>query len=220
MRLLISLKEALRRVLEARTLADIESLFRDAFGLTEAQIKGARGIPGLPDVEAPVELTQAAQMANPNYDKGGGYETNCQRCVVAYELLRRGYIVFAKPNSNTSSRITHVVIRNGSECFENPIIHGRGYDTNIPIREKELLRSLNLLPNGARSSIFWITPDGTQGHVIVCEKNAGIPIFVDAQTGFVGRNALGEASRLNGYYWYRMDNLELNKNFPWGEVVE
>ncbi|WP_390621060.1 phage minor capsid protein [Treponema pectinovorum] len=35
---------------------------------------------------------------NPNYKKGGGYAKNCQTCVVAYELRRRGYDVEALPN--------------------------------------------------------------------------------------------------------------------------
>jgi len=35
---------------------------------------------------------------NPNYTKGGGYQTNCQSCVVAYELRRRGFDVETLPN--------------------------------------------------------------------------------------------------------------------------
>ncbi len=65
MALRISLREALKRVKAARTLADIEALFMDAFGLSEAQILGAGKIEGLPDADAPVELAEAAKMANP-----------------------------------------------------------------------------------------------------------------------------------------------------------
>lgn len=35
---------------------------------------------------------------NPNFDKGGGYRTNCQSCVVAYEARLRGYDVQTLPN--------------------------------------------------------------------------------------------------------------------------
>ena len=35
---------------------------------------------------------------NPNYKKGGGYAKNCQTCVVAYELRRRGFNVEALSN--------------------------------------------------------------------------------------------------------------------------
>jgi SPP1 gp7 family putative phage head morphogenesis protein len=35
---------------------------------------------------------------NPNYSKGGGYDTNCQSCVVTYEARLRGYDVQTLPN--------------------------------------------------------------------------------------------------------------------------
>lgn len=41
--------------------------------------------------------------ANPNFLKGGGYRTNCQSCVVAYEARRRGYDVTTKPNTRGSA---------------------------------------------------------------------------------------------------------------------
>lgn len=46
----------------------------------------------------PMNFKQADGGApNPNYKKGGGYTTNCQTCVVAYEMRRRGYNVEALP---------------------------------------------------------------------------------------------------------------------------
>lgn len=221
MALKISLQEAIRRVREARTLADIEALFRDAFGLSEAQIKGARGIPGLPDAEAPIELTQAAKMANPNYDKGGGYTTNCQRCVVVYELLRRGYRVFACPGpvrgpNGTSKRRG----MNGSECFKNPVIHGNGYNNESALTKKGLYDAINDLPDGARIVIFWAARSLSSGHAIVCEKVGDKPLFLDPQNGHIGDHVLGEANPGNGYYWYRTDNLELREDFEWNEVIE
>ena len=47
----------------------------------------------------PMNFQQADGGApNPNYSKGGGYQTNCQSCVVAYELRRRGFDVETLPN--------------------------------------------------------------------------------------------------------------------------
>lgn len=47
----------------------------------------------------PMNFRQADGGApNPNYKKGGGYVTNCQTSVVAYELRRRGYNVEALSN--------------------------------------------------------------------------------------------------------------------------
>lgn len=41
--------------------------------------------------------------ANPHYLDGGGYRTNCQSCVVAYEARRRGFDVTTKPNTRGSA---------------------------------------------------------------------------------------------------------------------
>jgi SPP1 gp7 family putative phage head morphogenesis protein len=39
---------------------------------------------------------------NPNFNKGGGYRTNCQSCVVGYEARLRGYNVQTLPNTKGS----------------------------------------------------------------------------------------------------------------------
>ena len=47
----------------------------------------------------PMNFRQAdGGSPNPNYKKGGGYAKNCQTCVVAYELRRRGFNVEALSN--------------------------------------------------------------------------------------------------------------------------
>ena len=42
------------------------------------------------------------EKPNPNFNQGGGYEENCQTCVVAYEARLRGYDVQALPNTTGS----------------------------------------------------------------------------------------------------------------------
>jgi SPP1 gp7 family putative phage head morphogenesis protein len=44
-----------------------------------------------------IDETDALKGTNPNYALGWKYQNNCQRCVPAYELRRRGYDVTAKP---------------------------------------------------------------------------------------------------------------------------
>lgn len=216
----ITLKQAIQSVLSAKTFSEVKNVFKDVFGLTEAQIMGRQQIPGLPEPEAPVELTQAAKMVNPKFNKGGGYARNCQRCAPVYDLLRRGILCQACSNpfndrSGTSKRLS----MNGSECYIGAEIHGLDYDRETPIRKKHLIRSLHLLPNGFRANIFWVTPDNKHAHIIVCEKVNGELKFIDPQTGDIGLNVLGEANLENGYYWYRVDELELNPDFEWEEVI-
>lgn len=55
-------------------------------------------IAGTP-ASAPMSFAKADNNApNPNFSKGGGYTTNCQSCVVTYELRRRGFNVETLPN--------------------------------------------------------------------------------------------------------------------------
>lgn len=52
---------------------------------------------------APMDFDKADHgKPNPNFNKGGGYRTNCQSCVVSYELRRRGYDVQTLPNASGS----------------------------------------------------------------------------------------------------------------------
>lgn len=45
---------------------------------------------------------QALAATNPNYSTGYEYRVNCQRCVYAYEMNRRGELCEAKPKPLTS----------------------------------------------------------------------------------------------------------------------
>lgn len=140
--------------------------------------------------------------------------------VVAYELLRRGYLVSAAANphsfkSGTSRRRTF----NGSECFQGAVIHGTGRDSAFPLSRDGLLKALRMLPNGARASVFWISRFANEGHIIVCEKVQGQIFFIDPQTGQIGNHTLKDANRSTGYFWYRTDNLFLDGGFEWDEIV-
>ena len=42
-------------------------------------------------------IEQAMVATNPNYGKGREWQVNCQRCVYAYEMNRRGVSCYAKP---------------------------------------------------------------------------------------------------------------------------
>jgi hypothetical protein len=44
---------------------------------------------------------------NPNFSKGGGYAINCQSCVVANELRRRGFDVSARENPSIRGSVIY-----------------------------------------------------------------------------------------------------------------
>ena len=67
------------------------------------------------------------QRVNPNYRKGGGFTINCQSCVVAYELRRRGFDVSAQENTQKKDDVPYEL----SHKTEAAWIDENG---NIPIK--------------------------------------------------------------------------------------
>lgn len=214
MGLRISLKEAYRRIREAKTLADIEVLFRDAFGdgvfaVDESEEAEAfRAVLGVGQ-DYPIFLTKAAKGTNPHFMQGGAYTKNCQRCIAVFEMRRRGYAVIALPKIWPAIQDG---IYSSQNCFKDPIIKGRRGGRSQPVLDRDaLLHQLQLLPNGARAAICWTRPGaGRKGHTVACEKQNGVIIFVDPQSGNMGNSILGEADS-NGYSFFRMDNLDFNE---------
>lgn len=194
------------------------------------KVRGASPVPApLPDpIEkmlgvkkgAPIERADAVANANPDYQKGTGYQMNCQRCVPTFELRRRGYPVEAMPNWNTKTNGTSKRrSMNGSECFKNADVKGI-WGRKPPLTKAALLKELKALPDGARVGIIWAWPGrNAGGHTIACEKVNGALVFIDPQTGRIGDAVLGNARRNLGYSYYRMDNLDLQDNFEWDEIV-
>lgn len=48
---------------------------------------------------------------NPNYNKGGGYENNCQTCVAVFEARLRGYDIEAVPYDDTNEAMQQLALR-------------------------------------------------------------------------------------------------------------
>lgn len=48
---------------------------------------------------------------NPNYNKGGGYENNCQTCVAVFEARLRGYDIEAAPYDESNAAMRKLALR-------------------------------------------------------------------------------------------------------------
>ncbi len=120
----------------------------------------------------PMEPFEAMIGANPNYGETG-YDSNCQRCVQAYELRRRGYDVQALPKPDENN-----IIKLGNECFTDS--SGKTATPTFYQTENEVKRELEAAPDGSRYVIYcnW---DEYCGHVFSTEKINGEVIYVDAQ---------------------------------------
>jgi len=62
------------------------------------------------------------QKGNANYSKGGGYKVNCQSCVVANELRRRGFDVTAQENTKKKGSAPYELSKNTANAWIDPTI--------------------------------------------------------------------------------------------------
>lgn len=130
--------------------------------------------------------------ANPNFNQGGGYMTNCQTCVVAYEARLRGFDVQAKPNDRTGK--TAELSRNTNDAWIDPATgkavepfkYSQNQGAEIPTTAKQCRKWLNdKVQDGARYTFsFGWKGRGNTGHIISVDKDSrGHLRMYDPQNG-------------------------------------
>jgi hypothetical protein len=135
------------------------------------------------NIGAPMDFQSAdGKRPNPNYEKGGGYTTNCQSCVVTYEMRRRGYDVQTLPNVPGS--MLEVLSHDTSLAWVDRNT-GKPPEYIIPA-QKTLKKTVDYLEKTLapehRYTIQW-SWNGGSGHIIHCfVKNSELHIY-DPQTG-------------------------------------
>lgn len=172
--------------------------------------------------------------ANPNYRKGvhNGYSQNCQSCVVAYELRRRGYDVEAfmrvvgDANNVPEKLAYHTELAwrvPGTNEIPKKVIAGGIKSRDVDKRGRvitktkslsELNAELNeLTKEPGRYHINWTWKGRGTGHIVTCEKfaNGGIRIY-DPQTGeiFKWSEIANDIKLDKGVGVLRVDNLIIN----------
>lgn len=126
-------------------------------------------------------ILEALAGANPNYEKGKEYQYNCQRCVIAYEMRRRGYAVSAKPRELTASGGLAIdpFPYSWMEAFvSTPLQCGNGTGLN------EIKTHMESWGLSSRAIIFiqWEGEPATT-HVFIAENLRHGVRFLDPQTG-------------------------------------
>ena len=154
---------------------------------------------------SPMTIEEARKGANPNFNLDVQNQVNCQRCVQAYELRRRGYNVEAmpKPKDAKQNRVSW-----GSECF-----NGFGASKGDAIRaytinqtEAMVKKELANAPDGTRYSIYIKWKSARSAHVFVAEKVGGVVKYLDPQvdeadaSGYFARGSRGK------FGFFRMDD--------------
>lgn len=149
-----------------------------------ATLKDAIGAKG-----KPLSITDSFEGANPNYSaEHSEYSENCQRCVVAYELRRRGYDVEALPtyDGDTKPYVAHSadsgqVYARWMGAFQNASPKHIGANTSDEA-SANLRKRMRGFGNGSRGvvQVFWKQGGG---HVFNVENVGGRIKAYDAQTG-------------------------------------
>lgn len=158
---------------------------------------------------------------NPSYKKK--FTINCQSCVVANELRRRGLDVEAQGNTKRKGSIPTMLSRHTElawvdENGQTPTSQ-RTYGANVLAT---LTHLDTLTKEQGRYHIKWQWSSGRSGHIITCERLAdGTMRYYDPQNGKVITDFSTYASRFNlssGIKVLRVDTLQINKDLISGVV--
>lgn len=172
---------------------------------------------------------------NINFGKGNEYGVNCQSCVVANELRRRGYDVTALPNLEKKGNIPHELSKRTNWAWIDPKTMvmpekktaGGIYDITrtgaLKSKSiKELTKELvELVKEPGRYHIDFSWKGRNSGHIITLEKSLdGKIVIYDPQTGKIKNwgELSKEISLKYGVNVLRVDNLLVNTDIINGIV--
>ena len=148
-------------------------------------LKEAIGSKGTPN-----SIAESVVKTNPHYNASyREFSENCQRCVVAYELNRRGYNVTALPTfkGDNLPKIAHYNQRSGT--FEG---HWKGAFRNaktVNVGAKTEAGAIANIESAMKSygsgsrAVVQIFYKGGGGHVFNVENQRGRIVYVEAQAG-------------------------------------
>lgn len=155
---------------------------------------------------------------NPNYS--GDYREfshNCQRCVVAYELRRRGYNVTALPTYEGDTKNQVAYRDNAKGTFEGRWkgAFRKAKTVNVgATTERKVMsnidKQMSKAGEGSRG-VIQIFYKGGGGHVFNVERKNGKTVYMEAQTGKVKNMAKTLTMvKTQSVNFVRTDNLRIS----------
>lgn len=200
------------------------------------------------DTEEKLKIQQGKAMSfeeadglkpNPNYGKETGYSINCQSCVVAYELRRRGFDVEACKRVEEPQNIPQQLAYRTEWAWidpetgkmpvkkaVNPIskrdVDKRGRVYAVYKKWDEINQELNELTKEAgryHIAVKWKSEDN--GHIFTMERfETGDELFYDPQTGQTKQwsDFMPKIDTKKPIQVLRVDNLEVNTDIIDGIV--
>ena len=168
---------------------------------------------------------------NPNFTLGGGYHINCQSCVVAYEMRRRGYDVEANQNTKRKGNIPYELSYTTEKAWldDNGNVPkkqraGGRYVDGYKIKNKTFkvmmseFEDMTSTPGRYHINFGW--KNRRSGHIITMERfKDGTMRIYDPQCGMVISDFKTYAKRFSLVYGIsilRVDNLRGNPHYVSG----
>lgn len=137
------------------------------------------GIEEWHDIKGEHTINDDAEITNPYRGIHDGREKNCQRCVVAYEMRRRGFDVVAKPAIIDGEDAVR-------ENWRNLFYDAKWISCDIGSGQAKVERLLNEWGDGASAEIYVFWKKKEYAHVFVAENRKNKIVYVDPQTGETG----------------------------------
>lgn len=145
---------------------------------------------------SPIPAETAVNNVNPNFSKGGGYRVNCQRCVVAFEMQRRGFDVEALPKTSKNDPNAKIngVLDNFGKTLDDRVFFGtKNNEILLPFEHqtnrlnptqatKNILNTMSSWGEGSRAVVV-ISRGFRSGHVANIEYSNGNITLYDSQAG-------------------------------------
>lgn len=181
----------------------------------------------------PKYLTRAtgAKYLNPDYtDENHKYHINCQSCVVANELRRRGYDVTAMPNLKVKGDLPYELSFKTEWAWIDPVtgetpvkkkIGGQTLSKGglkvVAKSQGDVMRELNeATKEPGRYHINWSWKGKDNGHIVTFERlSNGKCRWYDPQTGEINcftKEKYKDVDISKGMYILRVDNLLVNND--------
>lgn len=164
---------------------------------------------------------------NPNYARSSAYRVNCQTCVVAHELRRRGFNVEALANTKGSKleklsyRTNEIWVDANGNIPEKTIIgaekNAKGrWEKTVPNRRQLLKKLEGAITEDGRYHVDWYWSSENKGHIITLEKVGNTLRFYDPQNGKIISNFydyIDDIRLSHGIRLLRVDNLRVNPEY-------
>lgn len=178
----------------------------------------------LSDVPTKKEFEKGEPMTHDEADKGkvnpgitddvwGGFGSNCQSCVIAYDARRKGYDVYAK--SHMLSGAADRLARNITEAWSG----GRKFDIIPATNEKELLSHFAQAKPGERFILGFGWKNANYGHVVSVERtDTGARIYDPQHDQIYTIKDLSKIDYSKNIVTMRVDDIDLDMDVA-GKVM-